>query len=100
MQNGEGDMQRRELVVSARALAGVLGGRCARCFWVSYHLPMPGERPMPSVLTDIDRATKQAVREHVDRTGRLPDWYPMEVEVAGHVSEEKLDWRAYRAADT
>jgi len=85
--------------ISVRRLAEVTEGGCPRCFWITSHLPIPYQMPFPGVLGEIDRATKQVIRDHVDRHGRLPDWFPRLGRVVGYVPPHRLRWQVFQVED-
>ncbi len=74
-------------------------GCCPRCFWITHHLDVPYQVGFPGVLVEIDRATKQAIREHFDRHGRLPGWFPSLGRVVGYVAPHRLRWQVFWVED-
>ncbi|MDR5709540.1 MAG: PD-(D/E)XK nuclease family protein [Armatimonadota bacterium] len=89
----------RPIRISVRRLAEVTEGGCPRCFWITYHLPVPYQMPFPGVLGEIDRATKQVIRDHMDRYGMLPGWFPRLGRVVGYVAPHRLRWQVFQVED-
>jgi hypothetical protein len=85
--------------LSVSQLADLAECPCDRCYWTSYHLPVPLPSPFPRLLGDLDRETKRAVVRHVRRYGRLPDWHPAVGDVRSVVPAERLRPSVMRVLD-
>lgn len=84
--------------ISGGNLGGLaLHGFCARCFWLGLHRDLPFQMGLPGVFSSIDSFTKNAVRAHFDREGRLPPWFPDIGPVTGY--EPTLSSRWFRSDD-
>ncbi len=84
--------------ISGGNLGGLaLPGFCGRCFWLGLHRDLPFQMGLPGVFSSIDAFTKNAVRVHFGREGRLPPWFPDIGPVAGY--EPALSSRKFRSAD-
>jgi hypothetical protein len=76
-----------------------LCGCCPRCYWIAYHLDLPYQMPFPKVFNAIDASTKNAIRGHLDRHGRLPAWFPWLGPVTAYVPPDRLHWSVFWIRD-
>lgn len=89
----------RQIRLSVGRLTELLEDCCDRCFWITYYCRVPYQMGFPAVFTDIDRATKDAVRAHLDRHRTLPAWFPGIGRVVGYVAPHRLQWRVFWIED-
>lgn len=85
--------------LSVSLLADLAECVCDRCYWLAYRKPAPVPAPMPRVVGDIDRATREAVARCVRRYGRLPDWHPPVGEVRSVLPAQQLTAKVFQRLD-
>lgn len=89
------------LTISPRTLAEVaLDSACPRCAWIKLHSDdLPFQMGLPGIFSSIDSFTKNAVRNHFDLYGRLPNWFPEVGEVAALVESKDLHYGRFFRED-
>ncbi len=84
------------MIISVSKLAEVaMPGFCPHCFWIKLKMgwELPFQRPVPSIMGDIDRHVKNVVRTHYEEKGMLPQWFPYLGEVTK--LEKAPGWRDF-----
>ncbi|MDR5690083.1 MAG: PD-(D/E)XK nuclease family protein [Armatimonadota bacterium] len=92
-------MEEDPIELSVSSLADLAECACDRCYWLDYYMPPPVPAPVPRVVGDIDRATRDAVARWVRRYGRLPDWHPPVGEVRSVLPAHQLTAKVFRYVD-
>lgn len=92
-------MEADPIELSVSRLGDLAECACDRCYWLDYHVPVPGAAPLPRVVGHIDRATREAVARSVRRYGRLPDWHPPVGEVRSVLPAQQLTAKVFQHLD-
>ncbi|MCS7224854.1 MAG: PD-(D/E)XK nuclease family protein [Armatimonadetes bacterium] len=69
----------KKIVITARDLGRTkMENFCARCFWFTYHFPLPSDHPfrspMPGIVSTLDSYIRRVVSVTYSEKRSLPDW--------------------------